>query len=336
MRLIFYPQLFFAASAVAGSIAAVRTMDGSAILQKPDLDIKSKSSSSLVTVKRGFLTKFQTRSYRRNDDRCERRSVPGCKNDYVREFGGAFIPRTFMRRLVEVGGEQCPSDEYEANLPSGMHVVTTHVNGTTDPHVDVNPDKELITNDVAVVFLNTNEGAKFVIGEEMFDVEEGTLLMFPGGLVHHYIKMMEGGSGFVHLLGPVEVGGSHGIVKAPAAISWYTASSDGTTTTVQAKYGLNSRLLEEGKVTNSSSAVFGDIFVTGYTNGTDPKGAVNRTLHVQWDLGGLYTDCGRESCFHVEIKDDPAFCDNVTTGQLQSDAHNSESDGEGDDGNLSF
>ncbi len=38
-------------------------------------------------------------------------------------------------------------------------------------------------------------GAKFVIGEEMFDVEEGTLLMFPGGLVHHYIKMMMGSGG---------------------------------------------------------------------------------------------------------------------------------------------
>ena len=136
MRLIFYPQLFFAASAVAGSIAAVRTMDGSAILQKPDLmNIKSKSSSSPVIVREGFLTKFQTGSYRRNENRYERRSVPGCNNDYVRQLGGAFIPRSFMRRLVEV----CPSDEYEANLPSGMHILTSLGNGTTDAHVNINP-----------------------------------------------------------------------------------------------------------------------------------------------------------------------------------------------------
>ncbi len=85
-------------------------------------------------------------------NRYEHQSLPGCKNDYVRQLGGAYIPQSFMCRLVEV----CPSDEYEANLPSGMHILTSLVNGTTDAHVDVNPKtRELITNDVGVVFLNT-------------------------------------------------------------------------------------------------------------------------------------------------------------------------------------
>lgn len=62
----------------------------------------------------------------------------------------------------------------------------------------------------------------------------------------------------------------------------------------------------------------------------------NHTLLVEWNLGGLYTDCGLKTCFHVEIKDDPTFCDNVAIGQLQSDAKhesNSESNGESDNGN---
>ncbi len=70
---------------------------------------------------------------------------------YVSLVGG-YIPQSFMRRLVEV----CPSDEYEATLPSGMHILTSLVNGTTDAHVDANPKtREIITNDVGVVFLTT-------------------------------------------------------------------------------------------------------------------------------------------------------------------------------------
>ncbi|KAL7458306.1 hypothetical protein ACHAWC_009859 [Mediolabrus comicus] len=179
-------------------------------------------------------------------------------------------------------------------------------------------------------------GAKLVIRDEMFDVEEGTLVIFPGGLVHHHIEMMKGGSGFVHLLGPFEVGGSHGFVGTVCGVldvSSFSISRSQKSAHANFHSQKQNRQLEGGEVKNSSNAVTGDIFVTGYTNGTDQDGAENHTLLVEWNLGGLYTDCGMGSCFHVEIKDDPTFCDNVAIGQLESDVHESESEEESDDGN---
>jgi hypothetical protein len=104
--------------------------------------------------------------------------------------------------------------------------------------------------------------------------------------------------------------------------------SDNVATTGLVQYSpSDGRRLEKGEVTNnSSSAVTGDIYVTGYTNGTDPSGAVNRTLFVEWDLGGRYFESTMKPSFRVEIKEDPTFCDNVAIGQLQSDTNDSESD----------
>ena len=354
MRLIFYPQLFFAASAVAGSIAAVRTIDGSAILQKPDLmDIKSKT-----TVTRGFLTKTQARSYLLRDIHYDRRpECPGCVHqsagNYVRERGIINVPQSFVRRLVDIGSggdEQCSLEEYELSFSPDMPIYASRVNGTTDAHIDVDSKtKKLPTHHVAVVFLNTVEGAKFVVGDESFDIEEGTFISFPGGWVRHHI-VMKRGSGWVTFLGPVQLDGNHGFVGSEelrnyptlrtrgldqGSGSWsWSVSEDTTFKTGHGRFKPGRRL-EESEVTNYSSAVIGDIFVTGYTNATGLNGDKNETLHLQWDLEGLYTDCGMKSCFHVEIKDDPTFCDNVAIGQLQSDAHkrNSEGDGESDDGN---
>jgi hypothetical protein len=120
MRLtFFYRSLFIAASAVAGSSgAAALTKGGSGILQKPDLlgiKSKSKSYSSPVIVKRGFLTPFQTHSIRRNENR------------YTNQCPTALLVEPILLNLSCVdllrwGAEQCPSDEYENNLPSGVHI----------------------------------------------------------------------------------------------------------------------------------------------------------------------------------------------------------------------
>ena len=148
------------------------------------------------------------------------------------------------------------------------------------------------------MFLNTNEAAKFVVGDELFDVEEGTLLMFPGGSVHHHIEMKNVGSGFVHMLGPFEVGGSHGIVGVMRP---------------ETTFGVNferRRQLEGEEGANPSSAISGEIFITGYTNGTDPNGVANQTLVIEWNLEGLSTKSG------VVLKDDLNFCDNVKIGSV--------------------
>jgi hypothetical protein len=131
-----------------------------------------------------------------------------------RMWGGAYVPNSLLRRLVEEGGEQCPSEEYENSLPSGVHILTNHVTETTDPHTDYNPTTlESIENDVAIIFLNTNPDATLMVnGEYAADVEEGTLAIFPGGSVSHQIEMKEKDGGFVHMFGPLEVGGSHGTV----------------------------------------------------------------------------------------------------------------------------
>ena len=128
-------------------------------------------------------------------------------------WGGAYLPRSFMRRLIDVGAKQCASKEYDDALPNGMNILTNYIKETTDPHLDINPTtSKHINNDVGVVFLNTNEDAVFIVGNEEFPIEEGTLITFPGGSVPHHIEMKKKKGGFVHMLGPFEVGGSHGTV----------------------------------------------------------------------------------------------------------------------------
>lgn len=166
---------------------------------------------------------------------------------------GAFLSKSFLQKLVEVGGEQCPSENYEKSLPSGVHILTNHVKESTDSHVDCNPTTlNRIENDDGVVFLNTNPDARFIVGDEEFPVEEGALIMFPGGSVPHHIKMKEGDDdGFVHMLGPFEVGGSHGVVcyfsrklgQCQCGSCWaYSPTQDqAPTDSVQAVFKISSR-----------------------------------------------------------------------------------------------
>ena len=140
------------AGVAAGAAAEVVTSDVSSSLSTSSLlssdikldihpsqpiDAEQLSMASSVRVKKNFLSKFETYLYRHNENKYEHKPAVGCSGD--RTLGGAYLPRSFMRRLVEEGAEQCTSDDYEEILPSGMNIVTSHVKETTDAHLDVNP-----------------------------------------------------------------------------------------------------------------------------------------------------------------------------------------------------
>ncbi len=197
----------FAALAAASKYAGANKLDIHPPHQPSIADQLSMASS--VRVKKNFLSKSEMYLYRHNENKYEHMPAVGLSGD--KTFGGAHISRSFMRRLVEEGAEQCPSDDYEETLPSGVNIRTMRFKKTTHAHIDVNRDFKRIKNDVGVVFLNTNEDAAFVVGDKAIPVEEGTLVMFPGGSVFHHTEMKKEG-GFVHMLGPFEVGGSHGRV----------------------------------------------------------------------------------------------------------------------------
>ena len=298
--------------------------------------------ASVVTVTKNFLSKEETALYRRNENKYPRKPAVGFSGN--RTWGGAHLLKSFMRKLVEEGGEQCPSEEYEKNLPSGVPILTNLVTETTDAHVDYNPTTlERIQNDVGVVFLNSNPDATFLVGDAEYPVEEGTLIMFPGGSVPHHIEMKENDDGFVHMLGPFEVGGSHGIVGQVSRNlklkngSWSTGWGEkGFIRSVEATFDTEewwvARMLEveegdeQGSTNTSSTAqqywanITGQIIVTGYTDGVDSNGNTNHTLEVAYKIGGLGDlSCSIDKCFHVEIKDDPAYCDGVEIGQLEND-----------------
>ncbi len=225
-------SLFFIwyAGVAAGDAAEVATSDRPSLSTSRLLSSKFKlnihpsqptnveelSMASSVRVKKNFLSKFETYLYRHNENKYKHVQVGGFSGD--RTWGGAHLPRSFMRRLMEKGANQCASDDYEETLPSGVNVITTYVKETTDSHLDVEIDPKTlkyVKNDVGVVFLNTNEDASFVVGDKAIPVEEGTLIMFPGGTVPHHTELKKEG-GFVHILGPFEVGGSHGPVGSRA------------------------------------------------------------------------------------------------------------------------
>jgi hypothetical protein len=168
-----------------------------------------------------------------------------------------------MRRLIDVGAKQCASKKYDDALPNGMHILTNYIKETTDPHLDVNPTTlKYINNDVGVIFLNTNEDAVFIVGNEEFPIEEGTLITFPGGSVPHHIEMKKKKGGFVHMLGPFEVGESHGTVgqfsRAGLAFGGGWGGSpvaDCQFDGVQATFKLHGRKLEDAnqESTNTST-----------------------------------------------------------------------------------
>ena len=248
-----------------------------------------------------------------------------------------------------MGGQQCASEEYENSLPAGVDILTNHVTETTDPHVDYNPTTlERIENDVAVVFLNSNEDATFYVEDEGYPIEEGMLITFPGGSVPHHIEMKKEkeDGGFVHMLGPFEVGGSHGTVGQVGRnlLDWgdgvFFKSSDGQQQAMAIVGGWVQRMLEvddsEQDSTGASSTtqqygtnnITGYISVTGYRDGINPDGVANHTLEVSYRLEGLGSlNCSAVNCFSADIiKNQPNFCDSAKIGQIMNDEPSDQGD----------
>ncbi len=212
--------------------------------------------------------------------------------------------------------------------------------------------------------MNTNPDATLLVnGEYASDVEEGTLAIFPGGSASHHIEMKEkDGGGFVHMFGPLEVGGSHGTVGQIGRnliIGWVTetAPADNGYTQVVARgdRAWERRMLEvEGSdepnrnttnINSSSNQQYGSknvawqIVVTGFTNGTDSNGNTNTTLQVAYKFEGLGNLTCSESgtCFDAELKDRFNNCDGVEVRQLENDepedTNVSAAEGDGDERN---
>jgi hypothetical protein len=252
-----------------------------------------------------------------------------------RMWGGAHLGKRFFERIYDVGAGECLSESFKASLPrSGVDILTNHVTESTDAHVDYNPislERIASANDVGVVFLNSNEDATFFVGEEEFPVEEGTLLMFAGGSIPHHIKMAKE-DGFVHMLGPFEIGGSFGTVgqinsaRRDLGQSWLfvgTSSNTYGSTSYRIGWTSSQRKLAENEtqqVTNETSwPITGQVTMMGYKDGIDQDGNKNHTLEVAYDLEGFDPSC-EESCFYVKLKDGSAnFCDELESGRVDSD-----------------
>ena len=104
-------------------------------IDKEPLTNINVASAVAVTVAKNFLSEEETALYRRN---MKLKPAVGFFSGN-RMLGEAYLRQSFLRKLIEKGGQQCPSEEYEKNLPSGVHILTNHVTETTDAHVDYNP-----------------------------------------------------------------------------------------------------------------------------------------------------------------------------------------------------
>jgi len=286
-------------------------------------------STASVRMVRNFLTTKEAETYRRKEKMYERIPANGFSGN--RTWGGAHLGKRFFERIYDTGAGECLSESLRASLPrSGVDILTNHVTESTDAHVDYNPitlERIASANDVGVVFLNSNEDATFFVGKEEFPVEEGTLLMFAGGLIPHHIEMAKE-DGFVHMLGPFEIGGSFGIVgqiNARRDLEWYadggTAYGGSTGYTFWSTSPLRKLAENETRqVTNQTPwPITGQITMMGYKDGIDQDGNKNHTLEVAYDLEGFDPSC-EESCFYVKLKDGSAnFCDELGSGRVDSD-----------------
>jgi hypothetical protein len=287
-----------------------------------------------VSITEKFLSESEIRHYRREGSRLAiGKPAVGFSGD--RTWEEVFVPRQILRRLINKGAEQCMSQEYEDTLPAGVHILTNHVKETTDPHVDYNPvTNERIENDVAVVFLNTNEDATFVVaGKYGIPIEKGKLVIFPGGSVSHHIEMnTQKEGGFVHMWGPLEVGGSHGTVgqvsrQRNLGVGWrcnWEGTTTGSAVFNPGRRRQRQRMIEEGDDTANNSStdaeITGFVTITGYTDGIDPSGEKNNTLEVQYNLTGLPDGCSLNNltaCFYVELRDSPSCDDNNIASSLE-------------------
>ena len=278
---------------------------------RPDDLRKPLNVASAVTVTHNFLSKDETSLFRLNENKYQRKSV------FNRTLGGAYLPRSFLHKLVDVGGQQCASEDYENTLPAGVHILTNHVTETSDPHVDCNPTTlESIENDVAVVFLNSNPDATFFVEDEGYPIEEGMLITFPGGSVPHHIEMKKEDGGSVHMLGPFEVGGSHGPVGV------FLAGKQSAKAKIKPRRMLEVDGSEQGGTTiTSTNNIAGEITVTGYRDGIDSNGATNHTLEVAYRLEGLSgLNCSAINCFFSAdiFKNQPNFCESGNIGQIMN------------------
>jgi len=280
---------------------------------------------------RNFLTTKESETYRRKEKMYERIPANGFSGD--RTWGGAHLGKRFFERIYDTGAGECLSESLRASLPrSGVDILTNHVTESTDAHVDYNPitlERIASANDVGVVFLNSNEDATFFVGKEEFPVEEGTLLMFAGGSIPHHIEMAKK-DGFVHMLGPFEIGGSFGIVGqiiARREYGWLNAKAYSSGYTGYQPLWVGSspplRKLAENEtqqVTNQTPwSITGQITMMGYKDGIDQDGNKNHTLELAYDLEGFDPSCV-ESCFYVKLKDGSAnFCDELVSGRVDSD-----------------
>ena len=260
-----------------------------------------------MRITENFLSESEIRHYRREGSRLAiGKPAVGFSGD--RTWEEVFVPKEILRRLINKGAEQCISQEYEDTLPAGVHILTNHVKETTDPHVDYHPvTGERIENDVAVVFLNTNEDATFVVaGKYGIPIEEGKLVIFPGGSVSHHIEMKnerkEGG--FVHMWGPLEVGGSHGMVGQVSRQLQYGwpwgalgETQQGTAEFTTRSSRRRKRMVNEGDDT-ANSEITGEVIITGYTDGIHPNTReTNHTLEVPFNLTGLDDSCNLNHAF---------------------------------------
>jgi hypothetical protein len=135
--------------------------------------------------------------------------------------------------------------------------------------------------------------------------------------------------GFVHMLGPFEVGGSHGTVghgSRKLSIHFYGSSCNRSAANSRCSYIVGGELKfnsfdgedanQESTNTSTSPSdthVTGEVHVYGYINGTDPDGGTNLTLEVQYNLEGLGTACnnGNGSC-SVEVNTEAdSSCDSL-------------------------
>ncbi len=261
-------------------------------LRPSDVDLLEPFNAAYhVSITEKFLSESEIRQFRREGSRLATgRPAVGFSGD--RTLDEVFVPREILRRLINKGAEQCMSQEYEDTLPAGVVGLTVHVKETTDPHVDYNPfTGERIQNDVAVVFLNTNEDATFVIGKYGIPIEEGKLVIFPGGSVSHRIEMKKKEGGFVHMWGPIEIGGSHGAVGQTSrqllVMYPYTATGPGTSggsaDFTSGGSRQRQRMIEEGEGSAQTSSsdknmITGEVIISGYTDGIHPNtGETNHT-----------------------------------------------------------
>jgi hypothetical protein len=129
----------------------------------------------------------------------------------IRSRGEAQLSGSFLDKIR--GNSGLPSFLY---APSGGYAVQTSVlTESSVPHVDYYPQmvagtkrKAVGKNElIAFLMLNTNDDAYFSHGESSVPVKEGTIVTFPGNVVHQTVIH----SGSVKFLGPFEVFGMQSV-----------------------------------------------------------------------------------------------------------------------------